>query len=240
MEKSQGTSFIPKSPVRAPQKVRGKKRVFIFTYITFVFFFGTLLATAGIFIWSVTIDNQLDVQKNNLAIERESFDNAQLEKVRELEARMNIAFGLLDAHVSVHSIFEALEEATLRSIQITGFEYIKDINNTLILTMEVNASNFNSSLYQREVFSKDSILAGATISEVIFTDSVSSGNILLSSQEAVTYQITKELSTSEIPYVPNAFTQSFTDTADFATTDDSFVEFSLEDDALEEDVFINE
>ena len=47
MEKPQGTSFIPKSPVKGTVKPRGVRKVYILTYVTYVLFFGTLISYKG-------------------------------------------------------------------------------------------------------------------------------------------------------------------------------------------------
>jgi len=202
MEKPQGTSFIPQSPVRASKKTPGVRRVYLFTYITLIFFFGTLLAIAGVFFWDLSIDQQLSKVKADLALERESFNQADLEQVRELEKRMNTAYGILNRHVSVHSIIDALEKTTLAPVQLLTLDYIKDTNNTLELSVTASAPDFNTSIFQREVVSGSNILAGAEFSEIAFTNAESAGaQVTSDSVEEVTFTITKQLSTSDIPYL---------------------------------------
>lgn len=218
MEKFQGSSFIPKGPVRGTVKPRGVRRVYILTYVTYVLFFGTLLATAGVFMYGLSIDTQLVAEKDRLLQERESFNQADLERIRELELRMDTAFAILDRHVSLRSVLEALEATTLRPVQIYGFEYIKDIDNSLILTMTARTENFNNALFQREIFASNDVLNGATISELSFTEAELGDGSSIKTQE-VEFTIIKELSVDEIPYTIDPFASD-----DSLTTTGSFTE----------------
>lgn len=198
MENSQQHSFIPKSPVRTTKKPRGVRRVYVLTYVALIFFFGTLLATAGIFIWGMTIDQQLAVQKENLAVERGSFNQADLEYVRDLEVRMNTAFDILNRQVSVYSVLDALEKTTLSSVQLLAFELAKQDNQALQLSLSITSPDFNASLFQREVVTGNSILSGAEFSEVSFSDSESATGAAV---REVKLTMTKALSALDIPYM---------------------------------------
>ena len=220
MENQQGGSFIPKSPVRGTVKPSGVRKVYIFTYVAFVFFFGTLLATAGTFFYNISIESQLAAQKERLAQARNSFNQADLERVRELESRMDSAFGILNKKVSILTLLEALQDTTLRSVQIKGFEYIKNIDNSLNLKLAIETTDFNAALFQREVLSGSPVLKGATISDITHTniDSVSEGESL--SKSTVSFTVSKKLSIDEIPYmVKNVTTAPLqTETIESATS----------------------
>jgi len=232
MENSQGTSFIPKSPVKGTVKPRGVRRVYILTYVTYVLFFGTLLATAGVFMYGLTIDAQLVSEKERLSVERDSFNQADLEKVRELESRMDTAFSILDRHVSLHSVFKALEVVTLRPVQLYGFEYTKDLNNSLNLTLLARTKNFNNALFQREILSGNAILNGATISDIKYTGSEPEDGLPAASEE-VQFTITKKLSVGDIPYTGSSVTSD-----DSFTITDSFTDSLGESETFtEEDTF---
>ena len=205
MGNQQGTSFIPKSPVRGAVKPAGVRKVYIFTYVSSVFFFGTLLATAGTFFYNISIDSQLSSQKARLSEERSSFNQSDLERVRELETRMKTAFNILDGKVSLHSLLIALEDTTLRSVQIVGLEYKKDVNNSLNLALLITTTNFNASLFQREIFSGNTVLKGSSVSEIIFTDGAAEGDSEVLAESEVTFTVSKELTKADIPYEVTTF-----------------------------------
>ncbi len=199
MEKNQGTSFIPKSPVRASSKPKGTRKVYILTYATYVFFFGTLLAAAVVFGYGFSVNAQLASEKSSLLIERDSFNQADMERVQELDSRMKSAFSILDRQVSLTSLLQMLETKTIRSAYIYGLEYSKGIDGSLNLALQVRSGNFNDALFQREEFFSDSILAGAIISEIDYTQSESEGALSIKTQD-VDFLVTKTLDVSDIPY----------------------------------------
>jgi len=201
MENRQGSSFIPKNTVRTTTKPQNVRRVYIFTYVAFVLFFGTAIATVGIFIYDISIDNQIAAQQENLSKEREVFNQADLERVRELDARMNKAFGILDQHVAVHSIMDVLDAAILKSVQVTAFEYVKDIDNSLNLTLTLQTKKFNDSLAQRESFLDHTLMENPVISEVTFSESLPENTLINAPEGKVTFMLSKELKTSDIPYI---------------------------------------
>ena len=45
---SQSTSFIPQRPTQGKLKNRGVRKIYILTYVSYVLFFGTLIAAAGV------------------------------------------------------------------------------------------------------------------------------------------------------------------------------------------------
>jgi hypothetical protein len=207
MENSQRNSFIPRSPIKGTVKPRGVRRVYILTYVSYILFFGTLLATSGVFVYSITLDNQLSSEKARLSAERELFNQADLERVKELESRLKTSQNILDRHVSVHSILNALETTTLRPVQIDGFEYVKDSNNSLDLTLTARTQNFNDALFQREIFFSNGILNGAQVSEIKFEESDVS-DASATTYEEVQFTLTKKLTVNEIPYTVDSDVES--------------------------------
>ena len=205
MENRQGTSFIPKSPVRGAVKPAGARKVYIFTFVSFVFFFGTLLATAGTFFYNISIDSQLSSQKARLSEERSSFNQSDLERIHELETRMKTAFNILDGKVSLHSLLIALEDTTLRPVQIVGLEYKKDVNKSLNLALSIRTTNLNAALFQREIFSGNTVLKGSSVSEIIFTDGAAEGDSEVLAESEVTFTVSKELTKADIPYEVTTF-----------------------------------
>jgi hypothetical protein len=206
MENKQGTSFIPKSPVRGAVKPKGVRKIYIFTYVAFVFFFGTMLATAGTFFYNISIESQLISAKERLSQERNQFNQSDLERVRELEKRMNTAFSILDTKVSLYKLFTTLEETTLRPAKISGFEYKKTVDNSLDLALTVDTSDFNTALFQREIFSSNSILKGSEISEISYTDGLNASVEDAPVKSNVSFIVSKKLTSSDIPYTASSNT----------------------------------
>lgn len=207
MDSNQGSSFIPKSPVRGTVKKRGVRKVYIFTYLIFIFFFGTMIASAVTFAYDFTVNAQLAQAKQTLLDERTSFSQSNFEQVRELDVRTKTAYSLFSNHVSVLHVLSSLEASTLAAVQLTGFSFTKDLeeseegSHTLVLNAKM--SDFNAALFQREMFTGDSVLNGARLSEVTLTDT----SVIEESADAaeVTFVIEKVLTVADIPYTPSVY-----------------------------------
>jgi len=209
MENSQNSSsFIPKSPVRGNVKPRRKvRKIYLFTYLTSIIFFGTLIASAGTFFYKYTTRATLDEQKALLAIEKKELDvDREIEEVRAFELHSVTAYTLLDRHVSLGEIFESLESTTLESVQLTGFSYTKNKDNSLQLSLIAKTNSFNAALFQRSQFLEGTILENAKVAEVLYTNAISEET--LSSKTEVVLTIEKTLTPGEIPYIPALIEES--------------------------------
>ncbi len=203
MENTQGSSFIPKNPVRGSVKPRQVKKVYIFSYIAVILFFVSLLAAAATFFYTVSKEAQLSTLKEKLAEEQTRFNHSELIAVKELDERMDKAYSLLQSKVSLQKVFKALEETTVHPVQIIGFEYKKEVNNDLNLALAMKTHDFNSALFQKEIIGGSSVLKGASFNDVKYNEALETdsegGNAGVIKGE-VTFMLTKTLTQSDIPF----------------------------------------
>ena len=157
----QGSSFIPKQPARGRVQRRGVRKIYVFTYISFVLFFGTLIAAGGTFFYKVSVDSQLQSEKEKLVVQREAFSQADIERVKELDMQLTAAQDLLDNHISIVTLFEALEAATVSNIELSGFSFLRTDSEGIEVNLSATAKDFNSVLFQRSIVDANPVLAGA-------------------------------------------------------------------------------
>ncbi len=215
MDSSQGSSFIPKSPVRGAVTKRRVRKVYLITYLIYVFFVGSLLASAGIWFYKFTVQNDLDAVKLALNEERDKFKQSDLEMVSELNLRMKEADRLLGEQVSVANLLRAIESTTLLSVDLAGFLYEKDISGELRLTLNAQADDFNSTLFQRQVLASNPVLAGASMVSVAY--GAQEGDTTTQAEDTITFVIAKSIDPATI--VPSVGTP-LTATAPSATAAD--------------------
>ncbi|MFT7507165.1 MAG: hypothetical protein ACI92I_000305 [Acidimicrobiales bacterium] len=231
MEKPQGTSFIPKQPTRGQVKPRTVHKVYVFTYISMVLFFMSLVSSAVVFGYTQILNNQLEEEKTRLADERANFNEAGLEAVREFDARIDKAAGLLYGQVAVSRIFAALESMTAQSVQITGLAYGKNKEDQLVLELLATTNTINATMFQRDVLSKDDFFKNATFDEVDFTSSDELDNSQefngTTAEDRVTFLISKQLNISEIEYDPDLY--RLTDDSEEGDVSASSTEASIAD-----------
>lgn len=199
---SESTSFIPQRPVQGKVKKRGVRKVYVLTYISYVVFFGTLLAAAGIFFLTTATDRELKNQIDALAVERDSFSEGDIQSILELDKRINIAKDKMNQHVSLLSVFEAIEKSTLKSLQFVGFSYHRLNMFAPSITLTGTANTFDSVLFQREVLKANPILAGGTFTDTLLQTVKEAEDKSGSGQQIISFVFTNNVSPSLIQYAP--------------------------------------
>ncbi len=215
MDSSQGSSFIPKSPVRGAVTKRRVRKVYLITYLIYVFFVGSLLASAGIWFYKFTVQNDLDAVKLALNEERDRFKQSDLEMVSQLNLRMKEADRLLSEQVSVANLLRAIESTMVLSVDLAGFLYEKDISGELRMTLNAQADDFNSTLFQRQVLASNPVLAGANMVSVAY--GTQEGDATTQPEDTITFVIAKSIDPTTI--VPTAIGTSVPASTPSATPD---------------------
>jgi len=212
----QGTSFIPQRPAAGKVKNRGVRKIYILAYISYVLFFGSAIAAAGTFFFTLTVDSQLAYQKGLLAAERDKFSESDIQSVRELEERMSIAQDRMNKHISVVSIFEALEQSAVQAIRFTSFVYERPNDNAPRVTWIGSAEKFNTIIFQREILQQNPVLAGATFNEVelVTKDTESETTAYTETVRSLTFSLSKEIDQSLVPYKARIYGESVVSTED--------------------------
>ncbi len=212
MNTTQGSSFIPNTPIRGEKVGRSKKtrKVYVLTYISFVLFFGALVATAAVFFLSMQEEKNLSMQKQQLETERARFAESELERVRELDVRLKTAYTILDNTVSVANLMTALESTLLRPSLVSAFTLTKNgalesaqaatSKDAFTVSLDVAMPDFNAVLFQREVLAGNSILQGAEVHEVSYgTTAEGADTVATGGDDTVRIKITKVFTAADIP-----------------------------------------
>ncbi len=205
----QGTSFIPQRPTSGAIKKHGVKKIYVLTYISFIVFFGTIVGTAGVFGYKVLESAKLAEQKKLLTIEKERFNESEMESIRELDTQMRFAQDKLDSHVSLLPIFSSLEDSTLQSLKLDGFSYERIDAGTPSVSFSGKAAVFNSVLFQRHMLESNNIFSNAQFiefdlakSEVQDNEEGQSSNSD-SNEKSIAFTVTAPVETTLIPFTAN-------------------------------------
>lgn len=152
MPEGTDSSFIPKNANRA-KKPRTGKRIYVFSYISYIFFFGTLLAVFGTYFYSSQVEHSLESYRAELAAESARFSEGDINEVRDLEKRLIVADELLAESNAPSRIFEALETVIADTFRINDFSYDRLPDNSIVLTFAGGTETFDAALFQRELMS---------------------------------------------------------------------------------------
>ena len=205
MADSQNSSFIPKAPkAKDTSSGRGRK-VYILSYVSFVLFFGALIATGIVFFLAYQQDRSLALEQDRLQQEQAKFNDSELVGIQELASRLSAAEALLERHVSPVSILQSLEFTLLKSVTVTNFVYSKSEDGAYTVEISAEAPQFNAALFQREILSGNPILANADLTEVTYGTVMSEEGELNTeaSNDFVSFKVVKNLTVEDIPHEAN-------------------------------------
>ena len=126
MANTPGGSFIPKRSTGKVTPVRSGRRIYIFTYIAYVVFFGTLLSVVGLFFLNQQAENQLNEYVVRLEQAQSSVNREQINSIRKLDQRIKIAEQVLNWHAAPSRLFGELESVIVQTVQLTSFSYERE------------------------------------------------------------------------------------------------------------------
>lgn len=122
MEKEFQTSFIPKKPL-AEERVVKQPTMNIFNFIGIIIFVGALLASGGVYLWKAALTKQVSDAQKSLRLAQDKFEINSVLDLQTLDKRLNAANELLQNHIVMAPIFQALQEMTLKTVRFTKFSY---------------------------------------------------------------------------------------------------------------------
>ena len=202
MNNQESTSFIPQRPTKGKVKARSVRKVYVLAYISYVLFFGTVLAAGATFFYQSLTERQLEAQKSALAAERERFNQADIAAVRELDRRMDVAKQRINNHISVLSIFDALEISAVQTLRFTKFNYQRVGDAEPLISLAGTTGRFDSVIFQREVLASNPIFIDSEIvSAGVESIDVDSGDAE-QLEQVITFEIENEINPTLIGYTP--------------------------------------
>lgn len=197
---SNNSSFIPKRNPVKQKRGQPSRRIYIFTIISYVALFATLLAAGGTFFYEQYIENQLNREIEALNTEISSFSEANMQKVLEFDRRVSQATDRLDNSVSVASLLEALESATIDTVQLQSLTLSRVADESFDLSARVITDSFDSTIFQRGVFERNQVITAVEIGNVSTGDSLPS-DAGGESRSVLSFDASLTVPLSAVPYV---------------------------------------
>lgn len=156
-------TYIPRSSVSSgkkgamspiPKVVKKKKTFRVFNFIGMLLLVLSLLGTAGVFFLENVSNTALEDAKEGLRDAKDEVGNSQakIEQIELYNNQLETARTLLDNHLAVSNLFDALELNTVETIQFSRFEYTYDPGFEAYLTLEGNTEEFVSVVLQEGQF----------------------------------------------------------------------------------------
>jgi len=151
------TSFIPKRPMAGPTPGSAVSRLAGFNFLTLiatVVFLAAGLFAAGLFLYKLTVEKQIQDQLVTLDKVSESFEKNFIAQATRLNKRIVAAERLLERHISPSAIFSELEQTTLQTIALSSFTFSDNIEGKIVVRGAGEGDSFKSIVLQSDQFGK--------------------------------------------------------------------------------------
>jgi len=211
----QGSSFIPKNSNRVSTvRTRGTHRIYILSYVSYIVFFGTLFAVAGVFLYASSVNRSVVSVKDQLAAERSRFSTDEIESIKLLDMRLKGAEKLVNESAAPSKIFEDLEAVVADNVRFSALEYKYLPSGQFELALTGRAEELNEVIWQQELFKNADVLNDAVVSEYDYSVQGETSESSVSGDATLTFVVTATKSTSLIPYAPDVVSDEEGDITD--------------------------
>ena len=184
-------SFIPNKPVSSGTKQRKVKRVYLLTYVVYIFFAVTILLSGALWFYQGQLNSQLADVQAAIEVEQQQFDQTALLTLVDFDSRLEQAANIFFSRAEVTTLLSVLEEVLISGTSLAGLSYNEE-SNLVVLDIIPQFQTMNDALYRREIINDHVLFSDAAISGVKLNDetatSLSQGVLL---QYTVTLRVDK-------------------------------------------------
>lgn len=154
MDQNFQTSFIPKKPiVEEKRPVGSSSSVGLFSVISIFIFFTMAVGTGGLYFYKISQEKRLKSMQDDLVLARNRFEPSRIADLKVLDKRLSAATTVLNNHVAVSPIFQALGDLTMKSVRYTKFSYTLN-EGKVNVKMSGQAVGYRSIALQADLLSK--------------------------------------------------------------------------------------
>lgn len=197
-----GSSFIPRRPTKGKPAAKSFRKVYVLSYVSYLVFFTTLLAVGGIYAYQWTLSKQLHSLQQELISQKSLFSQTDLNRVRNLDYRIDAVRDLINSHASILTLLRALDRTIAEPVQLLSFNYERkeDIARpTLALTAA--AQEFDEVIFQEQILSGNAVTDGLTVESVeLNTQPIDQEQLDLGVEQVVHVVMRSELPMDEINF----------------------------------------
>lgn len=198
------SSFIPKqNPGNVPGTARRKRRINLFGIFSTVLIIAALISVGIVYGIKEIALRDLESQEQAFIEQRDSFNEAEIASVREMNRRINAGKFLIDNHLSPSRVFDALELDTLVTSRFGSFSFANAGDGTAEIVLSGFTDKLGSVLVQSRQFGENIVLQGAQITNASRGSSEDDANT-----GEVTFGVSAEIPTDTIKYQVERLSQT--------------------------------
>lgn len=159
-------SFIPKKgPSTTSRRSSASQKIYLFTVISYVLIFSTLIASGGVFLYTKYLTNQRTLEHNLLYKDISVFNEENMKEVVDYNRRLEQASKRFNHRISLVNVLQAFESSTVQSIMVDTLEITREMDEKVILLASINTDSFDSTIFQRKIYSSGAVINSITIDE---------------------------------------------------------------------------
>jgi hypothetical protein len=146
------TSFIPKKPLFIDQKtIRHGGGTSVFMLIAVLVFMVSLIGAGFVFGYKQIILKNQEEYRLILKKTEEKFDVGLINKLKNINRKIDLGKDLLKSHLAVSQIFDTINQLTIESMKFNTFDFTTTQTDSKI-TLKGVGKNFSSIAWQSDVF----------------------------------------------------------------------------------------
>ena len=179
MESDFQTSFIPKKPMIEESTVTSRPAVGFLTILSIFIFISVALASGGLYFYKNILNQNITDMQGTLKLAEGRLESDKIQALQLLDKRLRSANEvLLNNHIAVSPIFDALAKSTLKNIRYTKFGYDlgTDQNSKVNIKMSGQAVGYRSIALQSDIFSTNKNIIDPVFSNLTLDNKT--GNVM--------------------------------------------------------------
>jgi hypothetical protein len=162
--------------------------------ISYVLFVAALVASTGLYLYTKYLNRQLDDEVQTLGADIANFNERDMDDIREFNLRLEQAQNRLDNAAAITTIFDAIETATARSVQIDDLTLIRNGDTDYAVTAKLKTDSFDTALFQRSLLEGSKVASAVEVTDL----SINAGDKEQQKTISLTTKITIPL--TSVPY----------------------------------------
>ena len=174
---SQNSSFIPKRGSSQRRRPGRNKQLLVLSVVSYSLLFAAIIAAAATLFYQNFVMVQFQDQVTALNNAIQVFNTDDLERVSEFDSSLKHAIDRSNNSVSIVSLLDALDIATIRPVQITDLNIERQVDDHFVVAGSVTTNSFDAAIFQRKILSANRRLFNdVVIEDVVNFDSFTEGD----------------------------------------------------------------
>jgi|GEM_PF-3367120 len=206
MADTKQATFIPRSSNKTARNVRRTRRIYLIGYVSYVFFFGTVLVVLGAYFYGLQVEKALEIKQAELLDKSTRFNESHISYLQEMDQRISIVENLVKQATAPSKIFYELENSVIDTIVFHNFtiEPTEESGRNLVAKFSGTAKTFDDAIYQRELIDANPVLGESEVSGFGYgrTDEDTSSPVTL---EPVRFTYQLSVSPATLPFDPSVY-----------------------------------